>query len=60
VAKKNQDKNKFTNVLGETKGKVFIQQQDLRTIALKKYGSDKKSARKAAREKKEKIDADDV
>jgi hypothetical protein len=47
-------------VLGETKGKVFIQQQDLRTIALKKYGSDKKSARKAARDKKEKIDAEEV
>ena len=60
VVKKNQDKNKFTNVLGETKGKVYIQQQDLRTIALKKYGSDKKSARKAAREKKDQIEAGEV
>ena len=41
VMKKKSDKNKFTNVLGETKGKVFVQQQDIRTIALKKYFHDK-------------------
>ena len=50
--KKKQDKNKFTNVFGETKGKVFIQQQDINTIALKKYR--KKDVKEA------KVEAEDV
>lgn len=37
VDKKRQAKNKFTNALGETKAKVFIQQQDLDTLNLRKY-----------------------
>ena len=37
VEKKKANKNKYTNVLGETKGKVFVQQQDLETIALRKF-----------------------
>ena len=42
--KKRADKNKFTTVLGEQKGKVFLQHQDLDTIALRKYkGMGKKS-----------------
>jgi len=35
--KKRQDKNKFTTNMGETRGKVFIQQQDIETIALRKF-----------------------
>lgn len=35
--KKRADKNKFTNVMGEQKGKVFIQHQPLETIALRKF-----------------------
>lgn len=35
--KKKADKNKFTNVLGEKKGKVFVQQQDIDTLALRRY-----------------------
>lgn len=36
VEKKKQDKNKFTTSIGDVKGKVFLQHQDLNTIALKK------------------------
>ena len=35
--KKREGKNKFTTALGEKKGKVFIQQQDIETIALRKF-----------------------
>ena len=35
--KKRADKNKFTTNLGEKKGKVFLQHQDLETIALRKF-----------------------
>jgi hypothetical protein len=38
VDRKKADKNKFTNALGETKGKVFVQNQLMSTITLKKYG----------------------
>ena len=38
LEKKKARKNKFTNVLGETKGKVYVQQQDLKTIKLRKFG----------------------
>jgi ribosome production factor 2 len=36
VEKKKQDKNKFTDNIGNVKGKVYLQHQDLNTIALKK------------------------
>ena len=43
--KKRADKNKFTTALGEKKGKVFVQHQDLDTIALRKFkGMGKKPA----------------
>ena len=49
--KKRADKNKFTNALGETKGKVFVQHADLDTIALRKFkGMGKKANRKAEKE----------
>lgn len=37
VEKKKQDKNKYTTVLGETKGKVYVQHQDMDTLALRKF-----------------------
>ncbi len=41
--KKKGDKNKFTTALGETKAKVFLQHQDIDTIALRKFKIGKKS-----------------
>lgn len=38
VDKKKEKKNKSTDVLGRTMGKVFVQNQDIKTIKLKKYG----------------------
>jgi ribosome production factor 2 len=38
VDKKKEGKNKWTNELGETKGKVFVQNQDMATLKLKKFG----------------------
>ena len=66
--KKRADKNKFTTVLGEKKGKVFLQHQDIDTIALRKFkGMGKTPATKLAKEKKEpvkqkevKLEAEDV
>ena len=43
ILKKKSDKNKFTNALGETKAKVFLQQQDIDTIALRKFRIGQKS-----------------
>ena len=63
VDKKRADKNKFTNALGEKKGKVFLQHQDLDTIVLRKYkGMGKKSAKKQAGAATEeaKLQAEDV
>ena len=52
--KKRADKNKFTNALGETKGKVFVQHADLDTIALRKFkGMGKKANRKAEKEQED-------
>ena len=55
--KKRADKNKYTTALGEKKGKVFIQHQDLETIALRKY---KGMGKKAATIKETKLQAEDV
>ena len=45
--KKKADKNKYTTALGETKGKVFVQHQDIETIALRKFkGMGKKANKK--------------
>jgi len=41
--KKKGNKNKYTNVFGETKAKVFIQQQDVDTLALRKFRIGKKA-----------------
>lgn len=49
--KKKANKNKYTDSLGETKGKVFIQQQELSTITIKKYG--KKAERDAPKVQKD-------
>lgn len=38
VEKKKERKNKFNTDLGVTMGKVFVQNQDIKTIKLKKYG----------------------
>lgn len=43
IAKKKSDKNKFTTPLGETKAKVFLQHQDIDTLALRKFKIGKKS-----------------
>lgn len=42
VAKKKAGKNKFTTELGETKGKVYVQNQDLKTLRLRKFGKKQK------------------
>jgi len=39
--KKKFDKNKFTTELGEEKAKVFVQSQDLDTIATRKFFKNK-------------------
>jgi len=57
VEKKKADKNKYTNVLGETKGKVFVQQQDLDTLGLRKF---KGLGKKAAKQEEAKLAASDV
>ena len=45
--KKKASKNKYTTALGETKGKVFVQHQDIDTIALRKFkGMGKKNNKK--------------
>lgn len=41
--KKKSNKNKFTTALGETKAKVFLQHQDIDTLALRKFKIGKKS-----------------
>lgn len=58
VLKKKSDKNKYTNALGETKAKVFIQHQDIDTLALRKYKVGKKARVKT--EGEEKLAASDV
>ena len=55
MVKKRQDKNKYTTALGEEKGKVYLQQQDYDTLALRKYkGMGKKAEKAEAREKENK------
>lgn len=59
--KKRADKNKFTNVLGEQKGKVFLQHQPLETIALRKFkGMGKPSKAGDAKPQEAKLTAEDV
>jgi ribosome production factor 2 len=43
LEKKKSNKNKFTTALGETKAKVFLQHQDIDTLALRKFKIGKKS-----------------
>ena len=58
VEKKRADKHKFTNALGEQKAKVFLQQQDIAGLALRKYpGLGKKEEKKA--KKKAEMEAQD-
>lgn len=59
--KKRADKNKFTNVLGEKKGKVFLQHQDLDTIALRKFkGMGKPAAKVNGSKENTNLQAEDV
>ena len=60
VEKKRADKNKFTTVLGEKKGKVFVQQQDLDTLNLRKYKGMGKPPVKTAQGKPASLQAQDV
>ena len=57
--KKLADKNKFTTALGHKKGKVFVQQQDIETIALRKFKGMGKKATKGNQEEA-KLEAADV
>lgn len=61
VDRKKANKNKTTNELGETKGKVFVQQQDISTLAVKKFKANKTELKeKIAKEeaaKAEKLEA---
>ena len=57
VDKKKANKNKYTNELGETKAKVFIQQQDLKTLTVRKFG---KKTKRDDDGPKEKVEAADV
>jgi ribosome production factor 2 len=43
IEKKKSNKNKFTTALGETKAKVFLQHQDIDTLALRKFKIGKKA-----------------
>lgn len=52
VEKKKAKKNMFTNELGERRGKVYLQQQDLQTMATRKFRKQKPEAKK--------IEAEDV
>lgn len=52
VEKKKSRKNTYTNELGERKGRVFVQHQDLDTIATRKF--------KKQFQPKKKIEAEDV
>ena len=56
--KKKANKNKYTTDIGDTKGKVYIQQQDIRTLHVRKYGP--KSKRDESKASKEKVEAADV
>lgn len=55
--KKKANKNRFTDELGETKGKVFVQQQALKTLNLRKFG---KKTKRDDSNPKEKVEAVDV
>lgn len=55
--KKKANKNRFTDELGETKGKVFVQQQALKTLNLRKFG---KKTKRDESNPKEKVEAADV
>jgi len=61
--KKKGDKNKYVTALGDVKGKVFVQHQDLDTLATRKYkgmrNKDKAKA-KADAAAAEKLEAEDV
>lgn len=46
VEKKKARKNVYTTELGERKGKVFIQQQDLQTLATRKFRKQKPPSKK--------------
>jgi ribosome production factor 2 len=59
VDKKRSDKNKFTTALGETKAKVFVQHQDIDTIALRKFKIGKRS-KHDGEDKEKKLTASDV
>ena len=54
MEKKKAKKNVYTNELGERKGKVFIQQQDLKTIATRKF------KKQFVPKSKSRIEAEDV
>lgn len=58
--KKKADKNKFTTVLGEKKGKVFVQHQDLDTLNLRKYKGMGKKAATPSKDADSKLQAEDV
>ena len=61
IEKKRADKNKYTNVFGETKGKVFIQHADLDTLATRKFKGMRNSDKaKAAAKAEKKLEAEDV
>ena len=57
--RKRANKNKFTNEIGETKGKVYIQQQDIKTLSVRKFGKKQKRDDNGAAAK-EKVEAADV
>lgn len=44
------DKNMSTNVLGETRAKVYVQQQDISTLVLRKFSKRNKETEKEEKE----------
>jgi len=59
--KKKANKNKYTTALGETKGKVFLQHQDIETIALRKFkGMGKRGKKEEEQNGEAKLAAEDV
>lgn len=58
--KKKSDKNKYTNVFGETKGKVFVQHADIDTIVTRKFKGMRKGDIAAKKHAAKKLEAEDV
>ena len=60
VDKKKANKNTYTNVFGEKKGKVYVQHADLDNLATRKFKGMRKKDKAAENASDKKLDAEDV